>query len=94
MARSEDSTPAPQHRATYARDKRKGGYLIRVAGPYPEKFAGREVPVTRMDGTVSTEMLDALIWTGVDEERGGNVALYSFIARPRDEDRAADDLPF
>lgn len=73
------------HKATYARDKRKGGYLIRVAGPYPEMFAGREVPVTRMDGTESNEKLVALIWTGVDEERGGRVALYSFEPRPRDD---------
>lgn len=89
-----DKEAKPLHHATYARDKRKGGYLIRVAGPYPERFAGREIPVTRMDQSVSTEKLDALIWTGVDEERGGNVALYSFVARPRDEEREADELPF
>lgn len=88
-----DAAPKALHKATYARDKRKGGYLVRVAGPYPEKFAGREVPVQRMDGSESSEKLVALIWTGVDEERGGNVALYSFEARPRDDSKP-DDLPF
>lgn len=84
----------PLHKATYARDKRKGGYLIRVAGPYPEMFAGRDVPVTRKDGSESVEKLDALIWTGVDDETGGRVALYSFVARPRDDERAATEAPF
>lgn len=88
-----DKETKPLHRATYARDKRKGGYLIRVAGPYPEMFAGRTVPVTRKDASTSDEKLDALIWTGVDDENGGNVALYSFIARPRD-DREIIDQPF
>lgn len=76
------------HKATWARDKRKGGYLIRVAGPYPEMFAGREVPVTRRDGSESAEQLDALIWSGLDEESGERVALYSVIARPRDDKEA------
>lgn len=94
MAGNSDTTgdPKPVHKATYARDKRKGGYLIRVAGPYPEKFAGREVPVTTRDGEVHTEKLVALIWSGVDDESGGNVALYSFESRPPEAKK--DDLPF
>jgi hypothetical protein len=82
-----------QHKATYARDKRKGGYLIRVIGPNAGKFAGREIPVTRMDDTESVEKLDGLIWTGNDEDTGRPVALYSFEARPK-EKLADDDLPF
>lgn len=75
--------PKRLHKATYARDKRKGGYLIRVAGPYPERFAGRDVPVTRRDGSESTETLDGLIWSGIDDESGDRVALYSFKAHER-----------
>lgn len=86
MAKSEGRL----HRATYARDKRKGGYLIRVAGPYPEQFAGREVPVNTMSGDEHTEKLVALIWSGVDEQNGGNVALYTFESKPRDETEAAE----
>lgn len=86
MAKGENSERL--HKATYARDKRKGGYLIRVAGPYPEMFAGRDVPVTTRSGDEHTEKLIALIWTGVDEENGGNVALYSFESKPRDESDA------
>ena len=41
--------PKRSHKATYARDKRKGGYLIRVIGPNAAAFAGREVPVIRKD---------------------------------------------
>lgn len=73
------------HKATYARDKRKGGYLIRVAGPRAGDFAGMEVPVTRMDDSETTEQLDALIWKGTDEETGKPVALYSFVPRPKEE---------
>lgn len=87
MARSENSE-GRKHKATYARDKRKGGYLIRVAGPYPEMFAGREVPVTTRSGDEHNEQLDALIWTGTDEQSGERVALYSFIAKPREEDQS------
>lgn len=76
----------PQHSATYAADKKKGGYLVRVAGPHASAFVGREVPVLRKGETEphSSEKLTKLIWSGVDTETGGNVALYAFEARPRD----------
>lgn len=74
-----------KHKATYARDKKKGGYLIRVAGPQAAGFAGRDVPVTMRDDSEHVEKLDALIWSGVDSESGENVALYSFLAKPRDK---------
>ena len=89
MATGDKPTAGRLHRATYARDKRKGGYLIRVAGPYPEMFAGRDVPVNTKDGQEHTETLDALIWTGLDNESGGRVALYSFVGRPREDVDAA-----
>ena len=80
------------HKATYARDKRKGGYLIRVAGPNAQAFAGREVPVTMKNGDEHTEKLSGLIWSGIDTESGDNVALYSFESRPKDD--AEIELPF
>lgn len=85
-----NATPKRLHRATYARDKRKGGYLIRIAGPNAAKFAGREVPVTMKNGDEHNEKLTGLIWTGVDNESGDPIALYSFESRPRDttEDEA------
>lgn len=73
------------HRATYATDKRNGGYLIRVAGPTPEKFAGREVPVTMKSGDEHTEKLERLIWVGKDQETGVPVALYKFVAKPKEK---------
>ena len=76
------------HKATYARDKRKGGYLIRVQGPSAEQFADREVPVTTRAGDEHMEKLTGLIWTGKDEESGEPVALYHFESRPRENDRA------
>ena len=81
------------HKATYARDKRKGGYIIRVQGPTAAAFAGRTVPVVRKDDSESDEKLVALIWSGIDDETGAPVALYSFEARPADE-KPTDDLPF
>lgn len=91
-------TPEPKfptsrkHRATYASDKRTGGYLIRVAGPNAERFVGREVPVVTKAGDEHNEKLIRLIWTGMDQESGDKVALYKFEAKPREE--AVDDLPF
>lgn len=85
-------TPKTLHKATYARDKRKGGYLVRVAGPYPERFAGRTVPVTMKNGESHDEKLTGLIWTGTDTENGGLVALYTFEPRPRED--VEKDMPF
>lgn len=79
------------HRATYARDKRKGGYLIRVVGPYSNRFAGRVVPVTMKDGSEQEEALERLIWSGTDNETHEPCTLYSFVAKPRDEQ---DEIPF
>jgi len=87
MADKKAEAPAGkrQHKATYARDKRKGGYLVRVEGPHAADFAGRDVPVTRMDNSENVESLDALIWSGNDETTGKPIALYSFIPKPREE---------
>ena len=79
------------HRATYARDKRNGGYLIRVEGPHSNAFAGRDVPVTRRDYSESPEKLDALIWSGTDEETDKPVSLYTFVPKPKEE---LDEIPF
>lgn len=79
------------HKATYAADKKKGGYLIRVIGPHATEFAGREVPVTTMKGDEHMEKLIKLVWSGVDngfEDRPGTghpAALYTFEGKPRDE---------
>ena len=80
------STATRSHKATYATDKRKGGYLIRVAGPSAGLFINREVPVTTRDGDEHMEKLTKLIWSGVDTESGDNVALYAFAAKPREID--------
>jgi hypothetical protein len=90
----QEKAPKRQHKATFASDKRKpGSYLIRVAGPHASAFAGRDVPVTRKDNSESTETLAAVVWAGIDDESGDPVALYRFVAKPREED-TADDLPF
>ena len=77
--------PKRQHKATYATDKRKGGYLVRVAGPNANVFVDREVPVETRDGKEHIEKLEKLIWSGKDQETGEPVALYTFQAKPRDE---------
>lgn len=85
---SGDTTTPPAakraHKATYATDKKKGGYLVRVSGPYPEMFAGREVPVTTKAGVEHPEKLVRLIWSGTDTETGERVSLYTFESRPRE----------
>lgn len=83
--------PARKHRATYATDKRAGGYLVRVVGPNAEVFTGREVPVTTRANTEHVEKLTRLVWTGADKETGEKVALYRFESRPRE---AVDEVPF
>ena len=80
------------HKATYASDKRNGGYLVRVIGPHANAFVGREVPVTRNNGSESMEKLTKLVHTGVDDgkvvkaDEGKKYALYKFESRPRDEE--------
>lgn len=85
MAKIKSAAPSGkrQHKATYAKDKRKGGYIIRVEGPRSNAFAGREVPVTTRDGQEHMEKLTALIWTGQDNETKQPVSLYSFEAKPK-----------
>lgn len=84
-------TVSSKHKATYASDKKTGGYLVRVIGPNASEFAGREVPVTKRDGNESTEKLIRLIWTGIDQgtpERPGSgqpAALYKFESRPKEQ---------
>lgn len=75
---------ARAHRATYATDKRAGGYLIRIQGPNADKFAGREVPVTMKNGDEHKEKLQRLVWSGKDKETSENVGLYKFEAKPRE----------
>jgi len=78
------------HKATYARDKRKAGYNVRVVGPNAAEFAGEEVPVVTMNGDEHMEKLISLLWTGPDkdpqsgEPTGRTAALYSFESRPRE----------
>ena len=78
------STEKRRHRATYATDKKKGGYLIRVSGPDAERFAGREIPVVTKANEEHMEKLVRLLWTGADGETGDKVALYTFEAKPRE----------
>lgn len=78
--------PKRQHRATYATDKRNGGYMVRVVGPYPERFAGREVPVNTKAGSEHVEKLTRLVWTGTDKETGEKVALYKFEPKPQEQE--------
>jgi len=73
------------HRATYTKDKKKGGYLVRVEGPNSNMFAGREVPVILRDGSENIEKLTNLIWTGKDQESGNPVSLYVFAPKPKEK---------
>lgn len=86
-------TPAKterQHKATYSRDKRTGGYNINVEGPHAAEFAGREVPVVTKDGKESMEKLDRMLWSGDSKLNPGTpAALYSFTAKPREEQEVA-----
>jgi hypothetical protein len=83
---ADDKTQRRAHKATYARDNKKGGYLIRVEGPHASKFAGKDVPVTRMDNSESIEKLTRMIWAGTDKETGKPVALYGFEPKPQVEE--------
>lgn len=90
MAQKPDQKP--KHKATYASDKKTGGYLVRVIGPNATEFAGREVPVTTMSGKEHKEKLTKLVWSGVDkgwEDRPGTglpAALYKFESKPREKE--------
>lgn len=74
-----------RHKATFCHDKRTGGYNIWVSGPDANLFEGRTVPVTRKDDTEEMVTLDELKWAGTNPNGGGNAAVYSFTAKPRDD---------
>jgi len=78
------------HRATFSRDKLGGGYLVRVEGPTANRFAGRDVPVTKRDGAETMAHLEYVVWTGVDTETGKPVALYVMKAEPRKADTTVE----
>jgi len=86
-----EKKPERKHKASYATDKRSGGYLIRISGPNAEVFTGREVPVNTRGGKEHNEKLVRLVWTGNDKDTGEKVALYKFESRPRIEQ---DEIPF
>ena len=88
---AKESTKKRLHRATYAADKRKGGYLIRIAGPQSNMFVGRLVPVTLKDGSEQEEKVLKVIWSGKDKETGEPVTLYTFAPKPRSVD---DEIVF
>lgn len=79
------------HKATYAADKKKGGYLIRVLGPNATAFVGRSIPVTTRDDQEHEEKLTRLIWSGADQDTGKPVALYAFESKPRS---VSEEIPF
>lgn len=83
-ATATETAPARKHKATYATDKRSGGYMVRVAGPNCDKFIGREVPVITKAQKEQHEKLIRLVWVGVDKESGEKVALYKFEPRARE----------
>lgn len=91
------STKPGQHAAAYSRDKRNGGYIVRIHGPYANRFAGREVPVKTSAGEVTMERLTTLLHTGIDEGKynaslkGVPYALYAFEARPKAQQ---EEIPF
>lgn len=72
-----------KHKATYAADKKKGGWMIRVQGPNAGAFAGKEVPVTMRNESEHTEKLDRLVWSGIDDETKQPVSLYTFVPKPK-----------
>jgi hypothetical protein len=67
-------------------------WFIRVVGPHAGRFAGRDIPVARKDGSEETEKLIKLIWQGDDRDTGKPVAIYEFVAKPKQE--LDDEIPF
>lgn len=80
-----------KHTATYSYNQRAQQYLVRVVGPHADKFAGKEIPVTRKGGAENTEQLIRVTKSGIDEgkvtpeNKGKPYALYTFVQKPRGE---------
>lgn len=88
---AEIKTKKREHKATYAADKRSGGWMVRISGPNANRFAGKSIPVTLKDGSEHSETLEKVVWTGKDKESGENVALYKFKAQPKEQDEILFD---
>lgn len=96
MAKADNNAAGKRaHKATYARDKKTGGYIIRIQGPHAAEFAGRTVPVVKKDDSENPEQLTKLIWTGTDDGKISNyigpVALYHFEQKAK---APVDEIPF
>ena len=52
------------HVATYTRNKKTGGYNVRVTGPKASLFTGQEVPVSTKDGKEHIEKSEGLRFCG------------------------------
>ncbi len=79
------------HRASYAKDKMKGGYNIRVVGPSALKMGHRWLPVTRVDGSENMEFTMDIVYSGKDDDTGQPLALFTMWKAPKETE---DEIPF
>lgn len=87
-AKQEVNKSNRKHKATYAKDKLRGGYSICVKGPNANKFANREVPVTLKSGEENIELLTELQNVSEDTETGEMLAFYKFEKKETSDDAA------
>jgi hypothetical protein len=93
----EDVSPPKgrRHVATYTRIRGEPfKWFIRNVGPDAEKFSGRDLPVTTKSGEEHTEKVTKMIYNGIDKATGKNMAIYEFVAKPRDAAELNDEIPF
>lgn len=91
---TETKKESGKHKATFALDKRTGTYKIRVSGEHADVFGGREVPVTKKDGTKTFEKLLKLTNTYMDDTQE-KVAYYTFVQKEKPKkDEKKEDIEF
>lgn len=89
-----------QHVATFSFNQRAQQYNVRVVGPHADKFAGREIPVSRLNKPDSIEKLTRMLKSGIDEgkvvpeNKGKMYALYSFVQKPRAVEEEEQEIKF
>lgn len=67
--------------ATFQRNKRGNGWIVRVVGPHSEAFSYKSIPVTMKDGSTKMVELTNVIWSGYTDD-DEEISLYGIVYAP------------
>lgn len=67
--------------ATFQRNKRGNGWIVRVVGPHSDAFSYKTIPVTMKDDSTKQVELTNVIWSGYTDD-DEEISLYGIVYAP------------